>query len=82
MRLVDYRRAELTLSDHRPVTAIYIAEVEVFSTRRLQQALAFTEAEVGGHVELENLVIEVGINKLRLGEVSSKIMSYDFAVHL
>jgi hypothetical protein len=30
--------AELNLSDHRPVSAIYIAEVEVLAQRNLQEA--------------------------------------------
>lgn len=71
LRLVEYRRAELTFSDHRPVTATYIAEVEVFSPRRLQRALTFTEAEVEDQEELENMIIEVGISHIRIGEVVS-----------
>ncbi|CAH2066793.1 unnamed protein product [Thlaspi arvense] len=46
MRLVHYRRTEQNFSDHRPVTAIYLAEVEVFSARKLQRALTFTDAEI------------------------------------
>ncbi|CAL9240321.1 unnamed protein product [Arabidopsis halleri] len=46
MRLVHYRRTEQKFSDHRPVTAIYMAEVEVFSARKLQRALTFTDAEI------------------------------------
>ncbi|KAG8377276.1 hypothetical protein BUALT_Bualt08G0012500 [Buddleja alternifolia] len=46
MKLLNYRRSELKLSDHRPVTATYTVEVEVFSPRRLQRALAFTDAEI------------------------------------
>ncbi|CAN8235499.1 unnamed protein product [Cochlearia groenlandica] len=46
MRLVHYRRTEHRFSDHRPVTAIYMAEVEVFSARKLQRALTFTDAEI------------------------------------
>ncbi|CAH8337430.1 unnamed protein product [Eruca vesicaria subsp. sativa] len=46
MRLVDYRRTEHKFSDHRPVTATYIAEVEVFCTRKLQRMLTFTDAEI------------------------------------
>ncbi|KAL6627305.1 hypothetical protein ACP70R_031031 [Stipagrostis hirtigluma subsp. patula] len=48
MRLLSYRRSELMLSDHRPVTATYAAEVEVFSSRKLQRALTLTDAEVEG----------------------------------
>jgi hypothetical protein len=40
IRLLLYKRGELTLSDHRPVTAIYMAEVEVFRRRKLQRALS------------------------------------------
>ncbi|XP_071711241.1 type IV inositol polyphosphate 5-phosphatase 3-like [Rutidosis leptorrhynchoides] len=46
IRQLSYRRAELKLSDHRPVTALYMIEVEVFSTRKLQKALTFTNAEI------------------------------------
>ncbi|XP_010534125.1 PREDICTED: type IV inositol polyphosphate 5-phosphatase 3 [Tarenaya hassleriana] len=46
MRLVRYQRSEQSLSDHRPVTATYLAEVEVFSARKLQRALTFTDAEI------------------------------------
>ncbi|XVE60885.1 hypothetical protein DITRI_Ditri05aG0163100 [Diplodiscus trichospermus] len=46
MKQLSYRRNELKLSDHRPVTAIYMAEVEVFCPRKLQRALTFTNAEI------------------------------------
>ncbi|CAL0316053.1 unnamed protein product [Lupinus luteus] len=46
MRLLNYRRIEIKMSDHRPVTATFMAEVEVFSPRKLQRALTFTDAEV------------------------------------
>ncbi|XP_056846255.1 type IV inositol polyphosphate 5-phosphatase 3-like isoform X1 [Raphanus sativus] len=46
MRLVQYRRTENKFSDHRPVVAIHMAEVEVFSARKLQRALTFTDAEI------------------------------------
>jgi hypothetical protein len=48
LRLLSYRRSDLRLSDHRPVTATYAAEVEVFSSRKLQRALTLTNAEVEG----------------------------------
>ncbi|RCV24980.1 hypothetical protein SETIT_5G129900v2 [Setaria italica] len=48
LRLLGYRRSELALSDHRPVTATYAAEVEVFCSRKLQKALTLTDAEVEG----------------------------------
>lgn len=39
LRLLSYKRAELMFSDHRPVTAVYMADVEVFCHRKLQRAL-------------------------------------------
>ncbi|KAL6618878.1 hypothetical protein ACP70R_034017 [Stipagrostis hirtigluma subsp. patula] len=50
IRLLSYKRGELTLSDHRPVTAVYMAEVEVFRHRKLQRALTFTDAVVENHL--------------------------------
>ncbi|KAL9245062.1 hypothetical protein vseg_018758 [Gypsophila vaccaria] len=58
IKLINYRRSELKLSDHRPVTAVYNIEVEVFSSRKLQRALTFTDAEV----ENEDIMINQGMN--------------------
>uniref|UniRef100_A0A0D3GA72 Inositol polyphosphate-related phosphatase domain-containing protein n=1 Tax=Oryza barthii TaxID=65489 RepID=A0A0D3GA72_9ORYZ len=44
------RRGELKLSDHRPVTAVFMADVEVLCHRKLQKALTFTDAEVEYHL--------------------------------
>ncbi|KAJ6816542.1 type IV inositol polyphosphate 5-phosphatase 3-like isoform X2 [Iris pallida] len=46
MKLLNYRRSELRLSDHRPVTATFMAEVEVLCHRKLQKALSLTDAEI------------------------------------
>lgn len=46
MRLLSYKRSELKFSDHRPVTATYMAEVEVFNPKKLQRALNYTDAEI------------------------------------
>ncbi|TYH73068.1 hypothetical protein ES332_D05G301900v1 [Gossypium tomentosum] len=46
LRQQSYCRTELKISDHRPVTATYMAEVEVFDSRRLQRALTYTDAEI------------------------------------
>lgn len=46
IRLLRYARAEMAMSDHRPVAATYGAEVEVFCGRKLQRALTLTKAEV------------------------------------
>ncbi|CAO2834129.1 unnamed protein product [Amaranthus hypochondriacus] len=68
LKLINYGRSELKLSDHRPVTAIYDVEVEVFSPRKLQRALTFTDAEV----ENEEIVIDnrmnAALSQLRLEE--------------
>ncbi|CAA0841998.1 DNAse I-like superfamily protein [Striga hermonthica] len=71
IRLLNYRRCEVRLSDHRPVTATYMVEVEVFSPRKLQRALTFTDAEV----EHEDIITDVGLGSgmglLRSGEDAS-----------
>ena len=46
VRLLSYKRSELKFSDHRPVTATYMAEVEVFNPKKLQRALNYTDAEI------------------------------------
>ena len=46
------------MSDHRPVTAVYDIEVEVFSPRKLQRALTFTDAEL----ENEDVLIDKGLS--------------------
>ncbi|XAR62239.1 Inositol-polyphosphate 5-phosphatase [Bertholletia excelsa] len=71
MRLLTYRRTELTLSDHRPVTASYVVEVEVFSPRKLQRALTFTDAEIENEAVVADKEVGVGIHHLRLEEGTS-----------
>lgn len=68
MKLLSYRRSELKLSDHRPVTATYAVEVEVFSPRKLQRALTFTDAEVEQHDIMTEMGLSGGIGQLELGE--------------
>ncbi|CAI0396326.1 unnamed protein product [Linum tenue] len=55
-RLLNYRRTELKFSDHRPVSATYMVEVEVFCPKKLQRALTITDAEI------ENEEVEIGID--------------------
>ncbi|KGN46110.1 type IV inositol polyphosphate 5-phosphatase 3 isoform X2 [Cucumis sativus] len=55
LKLCSYRRTEIKFSDHRPVTATYVAEVEVFCPRKLQRALTFTDAEI----ENEEIALDV-----------------------
>ncbi|WJX66299.1 Type I inositol 1,4,5-trisphosphate 5-phosphatase, variant 2 [Trifolium repens] len=56
MRLLSYRRTELKMSDHRPVTATYIVEVEAFSPKKLQRALTFTNAEIENGEAVTSLI--------------------------
>lgn len=58
------------MSDHRPVTATFMAEVEVFSPRKLQRALTFTDAEIENDDVVAEMGIDVGIGCLRLEQVS------------
>ncbi|KAG2591245.1 hypothetical protein PVAP13_5NG440940 [Panicum virgatum] len=53
MRLLSYKTVDLRLSDHRPVTAVYMVDVEVFSSKKLQRALTFTDAEVEEQLSFE-----------------------------
>ncbi|CAN1180992.1 Type IV inositol polyphosphate 5-phosphatase 3, partial [Linum perenne] len=63
---LNYMRTKLKLYDHRPVTATFMVEVEVFYARRLQRALAFTNAEVQNE-EVE-IGLEMGISHLQIEE--------------
>ncbi|XP_047328174.1 type I inositol polyphosphate 5-phosphatase 1-like isoform X2 [Impatiens glandulifera] len=46
IKLLSYRRTEHTLSDHRPVTASFMVDVEACCPRKLQRALTITDAEM------------------------------------
>ncbi|KAF7126450.1 hypothetical protein RHSIM_Rhsim11G0011700 [Rhododendron simsii] len=46
IKQLSYMRAEIGLSDHRPVSSVFLVEVEVFNRRKLQRALNFTTAAV------------------------------------
>ncbi|KAJ6736000.1 TYPE IV INOSITOL POLYPHOSPHATE 5-PHOSPHATASE 3 [Salix viminalis] len=80
MRLLNYRRTELKLSDHRPVTATFMAEVEVFSPRKLQKALTLTDAEIENEEVVTDLGMDVGMSQLRLeqGPVYSRLVQQSF----
>ncbi|CAI9116462.1 OLC1v1017607C2 [Oldenlandia corymbosa var. corymbosa] len=68
MRLTSYRRSELKFSDHKPVTASYMVEVEVFSQKKLQRALTFTDAEIEEEPIITETSIDSGMSRLRFGE--------------
>ncbi|KAL3513967.1 hypothetical protein ACH5RR_026684 [Cinchona calisaya] len=67
-RLISYQRNEIKFSDHRPVTASYMVEVEVFSPKKLQRALTFTNAEIEEEPIITETVTDIGMSILRLGE--------------
>ncbi|XP_020521443.1 type I inositol polyphosphate 5-phosphatase 1 isoform X2 [Amborella trichopoda] len=70
IRQLKYKRHEIMLSDHRPVTAIFVAEVEVFSPRKLQKALTLTDAEL----EESDIIpeeIELGLDGFRFEDSSA-----------
>ncbi|KAL7166912.1 hypothetical protein ACSBR2_037555 [Camellia fascicularis] len=46
IKQLSYGRAEIGLSDHRPVSSVFLVEVEVFDHRKLQRALNFNTAAV------------------------------------
>ncbi|CAN4081223.1 unnamed protein product [Withania somnifera] len=63
IRLVSYRRSEIKFSDHRPVSATYMVEVEVFSPRKLQRALTFTDAEIAKEEIVTDMGLESGMGR-------------------
>ncbi|KAK9740798.1 hypothetical protein RND81_03G061100 [Saponaria officinalis] len=69
--LIEYKRSELKLSDHRPVTAIYDIEVEVFSCRKLQKALTLTDAEIQNGDILTHKAMDPTLSELMLEEAST-----------
>lgn len=52
IKLISYGTTELRASDHQPVAASYIVEVEVFCPKRLQKALKYTSAEIEDELNL------------------------------
>ncbi|GAB4861086.1 Type I inositol 1,4,5-trisphosphate 5-phosphatase [Ancistrocladus abbreviatus] len=68
IKLLSYKRSELKLSDHRPVTAVYCVEVEVCSPRKLKRALTFTDAEIENEGILDDKGLAATTSQLRPGE--------------
>ncbi|KZV34542.1 type I inositol 1,4,5-trisphosphate 5-phosphatase 2-like [Dorcoceras hygrometricum] len=46
IKQLSYKRAEMSLSDHRPVSSIFLVEVEIFDHRKLEKALTFSNAAI------------------------------------
>eukprot|EP01018_Ginkgo_biloba_P002043 Gb_02287 [translate_table: standard] len=53
LKQLSYERGECRLSDHRPVTAIFLADVEVLSNRKIKKTLGLS-AKI---MEVEDLII-------------------------
>lgn len=70
VRLLKYKRAEQKLSDHRPVSAVFTAEVEVFCHRKLQKALTLTDAEIEDGEVMPDLDFEFRMNHVKPEEVN------------
>lgn len=51
-----------------------MAEVEVFSSRKLQRALTFTDAEIENEEISMDMGIDVGMNCLKLEQVSTLLL--------
>ncbi|KAL3645586.1 hypothetical protein CASFOL_010766 [Castilleja foliolosa] len=49
-----YKRTEIRLSDHRPVSSTFIVEVEILDQRKLQKALNFSSAVVHPEIFLDH----------------------------
>ncbi|KAL6175956.1 hypothetical protein ACLB2K_052594 [Fragaria x ananassa] len=50
---LSYKRAELRLSDHRPVSSDFVVEVEVLDHQKLQRALNYTSAAIHPDIFLD-----------------------------
>jgi hypothetical protein len=53
IKQLSYKRAELKLSDHRPVSSNFLVEVEVLDHRKLQRAINFTSVAVHPEIFLD-----------------------------
>lgn len=81
IRLLRYGRSELKFSDHRPVSATYMVEVEVFSPRKLQRALTFTDAEIAKEEIVTNMGLENGMSRFISDQVCFPIIRMNFQKH-
>lgn len=73
---MHYGRSELKFSDHRPVSATYMIEAEVFSPRKLQRALTFTDAEIAKEEIVTNMGLENGMTQFISEEVCFPIICF------
>lgn len=54
-----YKRADIRLSDHRPVSSVFLLEVEVFNSRKLRKALNIQSAAVHPEIFLDSEIQEL-----------------------
>ncbi|XP_071702003.1 type I inositol polyphosphate 5-phosphatase 2-like isoform X2 [Rutidosis leptorrhynchoides] len=54
-----YNRAEIKMSDHRPVSSVFAIEVEIFDPRKLRRALNLTSAAVHPVIILDEQELEL-----------------------
>nr|XP_043633227.1 type I inositol polyphosphate 5-phosphatase 2-like [Erigeron canadensis] len=50
-----YNRVDLRLSDHRPVSSVFLVKVEVFDPRKLRRALNLTSAAVHSEIIIDDV---------------------------
>lgn len=55
IKQLAYKRAEMTLSDHRPVSSMFLVQVEVLDHRKLQRALNVSTAAVHPDIFLDEV---------------------------
>nr|TKS02588.1 hypothetical protein D5086_0000162920 [Populus alba] len=53
IKQLSYKRSELRLSDHRPVSSMFLVEVEVLDHRKLKKALNVNSAAVHPEIFLD-----------------------------
>ncbi|KVH89736.1 Endonuclease/exonuclease/phosphatase [Cynara cardunculus var. scolymus] len=54
IKQVCYRRAELRMSDHRPVSSVFSVEAEVFDPRKLRRALNLTSGAIHQEIVVDD----------------------------
>lgn len=54
IKQLSYKRAEIRLSDHRPVSSEFVLEVEVFDQQKLRRALNLTSAAVHPEIIIDD----------------------------
>lgn len=77
MRQVAYRRGDSRLSDHRSVSAIFLAEVDVVNSNKLRRACVLpkdVEIDLVAKAVLPRVAPIIDVEKLQNNEVWSTIL--------